>query len=441
MSKPIIEIESISKLYRLGIIGATTLRDSLERRWNRLLGRARLKTKLGASGLLIEKDHPQAGTEPNTFWALKEVSFSVKKGEVVGIIGKNGAGKSTLLKILSRITEPTSGQAVLRGRTASLLEVGTGFHGELSGRENIYLNGAMLGMRKLEVARKFDEIVDFSGVEEFIDTPVKRYSSGMYVRLAFAVAAHLDPEILIVDEVLAVGDFEFQKKCLGKMGEVANQGRTVLIVSHNMASVMNLCRRTILLEKGKVISIGPTAKVVEEYMKEEHSKSEMIWSNPTTAPGNKNVRLHAVRILSHQGESVSNVDIQKDFFIEHCFWNFREGAKLMSSFHLLDNNGTIVFATGNLPSASLAPDQWYGKPSPIGLFRSTCRIPGNFLNEGTYYISSYVTPFNSVKAEAFVKNAISFGVIDTGGMRKEYGGTWIGVVRPRFEWKTEFKGC
>src|SRR4030042_1751527 len=237
MPKPIIEVNGLSKLYHLGFIGVTTLRDSFERWWYRSRGQEEKIRRIGAKHLMIEPGDPQAGPEPNTIWALKDVSFSVQQGEILGIIGKNGAGKSPLLKILSRITEPTEGEAIIRGRTASLLEVGTGFHPELTGRENIYLNGAILGMRKREIANKFDEIVAFAEVEKFIDTPVKRYSSGMYVRLAFAVAAHLEPEILMVDEVLAVGDASFQKKCLGKMGEVATEGRTVLFVSHNMAAV------------------------------------------------------------------------------------------------------------------------------------------------------------------------------------------------------------
>ncbi|PKP60030.1 ABC transporter ATP-binding protein [Candidatus Atribacteria bacterium HGW-Atribacteria-1] len=229
-------------------------------------GKEEMLNKIGAGHRMVEPDDPQAGPEPNTMWALKDVSFTVNKGEIVGIIGKNGAGKSTLLKLLTRITEPTSGEAIMRGRVASLLEVGTGFHGELTGRENIYLNGAILGMKKKEIDEKFDEIVEFSGVEKFIDTPVKRYSSGMYVRLAFAVAAHLEPEILLVDEVLAVGDAEFQKKCLGKMKDIAAGGRTVLFVSHNMAAIENLCTRTIVLKDGHLLKDDLTKESIAAYM-------------------------------------------------------------------------------------------------------------------------------------------------------------------------------
>jgi lipopolysaccharide transport system ATP-binding protein len=266
MEQPIIEVENLSKLYRLGVIGTTTLQESVERWWYRMRGKEEQVQKVGTKHLMIEPDDPQAGPEPNSIWALKDVSFSVQKAEIVGIIGKNGAGKSTLLKILTRITEPTSGRAIIEGRIASLLEVGTGFHPELTGRENVYLNGAILGMRKAEIDNKFDEIVDFSGIENFIDTPVKRYSSGMYVRLAFAVAAHLEPNILLVDEVLAVGDAEFQKKCLGKMKDVATGGRTVLFVSHNMAAVANLCSRAMLIESGRIVQNGAVPEVIESYL-------------------------------------------------------------------------------------------------------------------------------------------------------------------------------
>jgi lipopolysaccharide transport system ATP-binding protein len=266
MSQPIIVVENLSKLYELGTIGTRTLQESLQRRWYRMRGREHLLQHAGASRKMVAPGHPQAGPRPNTMWALKDVSLSVNEGEVLGIIGRNGAGKSTLLKILTRITEPTSGRALVYGRVASLLEVGTGFHPELTGRENIYLNGAILGMKRDEVSRKFDEIVAFSEVEQFIDTPVKRYSSGMYVRLAFAVAAHLEPEILLVDEVLAVGDTEFQKKCLGKMHDVAEGGRTVLFVSHNMAAVLSLCSRAVLLHDGRVTQSGAANDVVDQYL-------------------------------------------------------------------------------------------------------------------------------------------------------------------------------
>lgn len=264
MNTPMIQIHNLSKLYRLGTISANTLQESMKIWWYRRTGREQELMRIGQRRTMIEPDHPQAGPEPNTFWALRGVEFDVQEGEVFGIIGHNGAGKSTLLKILSRITEPTEGRVVLKGRTASLLEVGTGFHPELTGRENIYLNGAILGMRKAEIDRHFDEIVSFSEVERFIDTPVKRYSSGMYVRLAFAVAAHLSSEILIIDEVLAVGDASFQKKCLGKMDEVGHSGRTILFVSHNMNSVKSLCQKAVLIDHGQVRRISDDVEAVTE---------------------------------------------------------------------------------------------------------------------------------------------------------------------------------
>lgn len=266
MSKPIIEVEGISKLYYLGLIGVKTFRESVERWWYKRRGKEEMCYKIGAKKLMISPDDPQAGPEPNTIWALKDVSFFVEQGNVLGIIGRNGAGKSTLLKILCRITEPTSGRAVIRARASSLLEIGTGFHPELTGRENIYLNGALLGMRRFEINRNFNEIVAFAEIEKFIDTPIKRYSSGMYVRLAFAIAAHLQQEILLVDEVLAVGDAAFQKRCLDKIGDVAKEGRTVLFISHNMDAIGRLCQNSIWLDKGRIKMIGVTENVIAEYL-------------------------------------------------------------------------------------------------------------------------------------------------------------------------------
>ncbi len=264
MSDAIITVENLSKRYRLGVIGATTLRESVERGWHRLRGRDWREHMDEVGGRSQVED--AARERPDELWALKDVSFEVKRGEILGLIGKNGAGKSTLLKILTRITEPTEGKAILRGHVASLLEVGTGFHPELTGRENVFLNGAILGMNRREISTKFDDIVEFAEVAQFIDTPVKRYSSGMYVRLAFAVAAHLDPEILLVDEVLAVGDAGFQRRCLGKMEDVAKSGRTVLFVSHNMAAVMSLCHSAHLLDHGQIVASGQAGDVVDAYM-------------------------------------------------------------------------------------------------------------------------------------------------------------------------------
>jgi lipopolysaccharide transport system ATP-binding protein len=289
MSQPIIAVRGVSKVYRLGTIGPTSLKEEVTRLWSRARRR--------------ESNARDNGSKE--FWALRDVSFDVQPGEVVGIIGKNGAGKSTLLKILSRITEQTSGEITLRGRVASLLEVGTGFHPDLTGRENIYLNGAILGMSKAEIRRKFDEIVAFAEVEPFIDTPVKRYSSGMYVRLAFAVAAHLEPEILIVDEVLAVGDIAFQNKCLGKMGTAARHGRTVLFVSHNLAAVQNLCQRAVLLDRGSLIEVGSTESILRRYVAQNSSAAHIPLADRQDRTGTGLVRMSSVSLDDGNGATLN----------------------------------------------------------------------------------------------------------------------------------------
>lgn len=300
MARPIIEVQNLGKWYTLGSIGGRTLREATERIWLRLLGRDSPVPSQKLRHMLPD----QHGPRPNSFWALKDITFSVNEGEILGIIGRNGAGKSTLLKILSRITEPSAGQGILRGRVASILEVGTGFHPELTGRDNIFLNGAMLGMKRSETRRKFDEIVEFAEVGEFLDTPVKRYSSGMYVRLAFAVAAHLEPEILIVDEVLAVGDAAFQKKCLGKMSEVAHEGRTVLFVSHNMDAVRRLCTRCILLDNGRVETEGTEIEVTSRYLVrslERGAPNQWIDLSKARRHGTGEAHIEAVRYRSSAG--------------------------------------------------------------------------------------------------------------------------------------------
>lgn len=381
------------------------------------------------------------GSPRETFWALRGASFDVNHGEVVGIIGRNGAGKSTLLKILSRITEPTEGRADVYGRVGSLLEVGTGFHPELTGRENVFLNGAILGMRRSEIRSKFDEIVAFSEVEAFIDTPVKFYSSGMYVRLAFAVAAHLDPEILLVDEVLAVGDSQFQKKCLGKMGDIGRAGRTVLLVTHNMPSVANLCARAILLNGGEVVADGPTSDVIQQYLASGAAfNGEVVWPDPERAPGNGLVRLNAVRILQDGVEGpTAEVGIAKEVCIEITYWNLIENSILYPCVWLRDHMGTLLFSSSNHSSISLTDDPWYGRPHPTGLFRSICRIPGNFLNEGHYSVAAIVGKGIS-DTQILEDRILSFQVYDTGEMRQEYHGTWGGALRPRLPWHTEYIG-
>jgi lipopolysaccharide transport system ATP-binding protein len=306
MSDTVISIENLSKSYRLGQIGTGTLSRDLTAWWASVRGKPNPMLKVG------EKDHGNRDAE--TIWALKNVNFSVAQGEVLGIIGRNGAGKSTLLKILSEVTAPTSGEVKIKGRIASLLEVGTGFHPDLTGRENTYLNGAILGMSREEVRRKFDEIVDFAGIEQFVDTPVKRYSSGMYVRLAFAVAAHLEPEILLVDEVLAVGDIEFQKKCLGKMGDVARQGRTILFVSHNMGAVQNLCGKAALLKSGEMVELGDTDEIISDYLMQGKLHASFDLSVRNDRSGSGNARFTYVR-LTRNGKEISDAQTGKELSI------------------------------------------------------------------------------------------------------------------------------
>ena len=432
MNNIAVQVENLSKRFEIGQRQrSNTLRDSLSDVVNTSIHRFSSLTQRNSS------PSERAESEERFIWALKDVSFQVQCGEVVGIIGRNGAGKSTLLKILSRITEPTEGVARIRGRVGTLLEVGTGFHGELTGRENIYLSGSILGMRKSEIDRRFDEIVAFAEVEKFIDTPVKHFSSGMYMRLAFAVAAHLEPEILFVDEVLAVGDTAFQQKSLGKIGNIAKEGRTVLYVSHNLGSLANLCPRALLLVEGRKQSDGVSGAVIAEYIAMgRQDRGERTWNDIRQSPGSDSVRIHAVRIESG-GEYTADIDIQQDINIEIEFWNLKPGSDLSTSVHLIDKMGVPVLATSNMHSANLIVDDWFGKPHPAGLFRSTCRLPGNFLNEGVYSVNAVVLT-GVTQIEAYVTEAVSFSVHDTGAMRKEYGGPWLGVVRPKLAWQTEY---
>jgi lipopolysaccharide transport system ATP-binding protein len=380
-----------------------------------------------------------AAKEPGAdeIWALRHASFEIEVGKVVGIIGRNGAGKSTLLKLLSRISEPSEGRAEIYGRLGSLLEVGTGFHPELTGRENIFLSGAILGMTRREIYRKLDEIIAFAEIDRFLDTPVKRYSSGMYVKLAFAVAAHLQPEILLVDEILAVGDSAFQKKCLGKMGEIGKQGRTVVLISHNMASIVNLCQRAILLNGGTTLADGAPADVVKKYFDMNQSFSgQRVWENLHQAPGTNVVRLHRVAIFQEESPGpVADVDISRDVLVKISYWNMQEGAHLYSAMCLKDRIGTVVFASANLRSISLTEDPGYGSPRPVGLYEAVCRIPGNTLNEGSYCVTAIVGK-GTQETQIREEDAVCFDVVDTGEMRKEYLGTWIGLVRPKLAWHT-----
>jgi len=371
---PIIELEKISKRYRLGRIGSTSMREAIERNWQRLLGK-------GNNGSVARGD----------FWALQDLSFTVDRGEMVGVIGQNGAGKSTLLKILSRITEPTKGEAILRGRPASLLEVGTGFHPELSGRENIFLNGAILGMRRHEIRKKFDEIVAFSEVEQFIDTPVKRYSSGMYVRLAFAVAAHLEPDILLVDEVLAVGDTAFQKKCLGKMDTVSKAGRTVLLVSHNLVSIQSLCRRALWMHEGHLRADGPATAVVDDYLQHAVSQEVKTLADREDRQGDASVRMTSIRIEGAEGEAVIRSSSRLKITISYRSAKPLLHPRFVISVYDFSDAGLFVFdsdATGGLPETLPAEGNVCCLTEPINLTSGRCFANARLLKGGA--VADYV---------------------------------------------------
>ena len=372
--------------------------------------------------------------ESNSIWALKDVSFEVKQGEVLGIIGRNGAGKSTLLKMLSRITEPTSGRIEINGRVSSLLEVGTGFHGELTGRENVYLNGTILGMKRAEIAKKFDEIVAFAEVEQFIDTPVKHYSSGMYLRLAFAVAAHLEPEILIVDEVLAVGDADFQKKCLGKMSSVADQGRTIFFVSHNMPAITRLCKRVLYMDEGHLRLDGATHDVVKAYL---HSglgtMSSREWLDFTKAPKGEIVRLWAVRVRTEDGRCTDNIDIRKPVGIEMEYEVLKPGFKLRSSIGVHNDEGVHAF------EAIESDSEWRKRVRQPGRYLITAWIPGNFLAEGTMVVDVGFGTVEPSTLQFIERQAVAFHVVDScdgDSARVDYAGPLSGVVRPLLKWNT-----
>ena len=420
MSRPIVKVENLSKQYRIGGPQAaySTIRDSLVQ-----MARAPLK--------LLR------GVPEESFWALRDVNFTVEPGEVVGIIGRNGAGKSTLLKILSRITEPTAGRIELYGRVGSLLEVGTGFHPELTGRENIYLSGAVLGMARREIARKFDEIVAFAEIEKFLETPVKRYSSGMYTRLAFAVAAYLEPEILLVDEVLAVGDASFQRKCLDKMESVGQEGRTVLFVSHDMQAVTRLCPRAILLYDGGVHTDGPAGQVVNAYLRSGFgTTAAREWTDEKRLPGNDIVRLRAVRVRDETGRITDAADIRRPVLVEMEYQVLRDGTPLVPYYVLHNEEGACLFSLGDYSV------EWRQRPRPTGWYKSVMEIPGNLLAEGTMFISAGMSTINPDSLHYFERDAVAFQVIDSldgDSARGDYAGVMAGMMRPKLNWHTDFR--
>jgi lipopolysaccharide transport system ATP-binding protein len=376
---------------------------------------------------------PQSAIRNPEFWALKDVSFEVKRGEVVGIIGRNGAGKSTLLKILSRITAPSAGEVEIRGRVGSLLEVGTGFHPELTGRENLYLNGAILGMKKAEIERKFDEIVAFAEIEKFIDTPVKRYSSGMYVRLAFAVAAHMEPEILVIDEVLAVGDAAFQKKCLGKMGDVAKEGRTVLFVSHNMAAVKRLCKKSIWINHGRIIRFDKTDSTLDDYLSYGQVENGEFYASPLDEPKeHATARLLRVSVKDRNGTVTNIIASDAPLFLEIEYEFKKRLENVRVGYRLLDNQGTVVFTSGDTDPEGV------GTQREAGVYVSRCMIPSNFLNNGCYLVTvACDVPMQEVLF--FEENVVSFTVQLTGGVGGVVPDGRLGVVRPHLQWNISHK--
>jgi lipopolysaccharide transport system ATP-binding protein len=407
----VIKVENISKQYRLGQVGTGTLSHDINRWWSKVRGKEDPYLKIGEAN-----DRTKTGNS-DYVWSLKDINFEVKQGEALGIIGKNGAGKSTLLKILSQVTTPTTGTIKAKGRIASLLEVGTGFHPELSGRENIFLNGAILGMTKQEIKSKFDEIVDFSGVERYIDTPVKRYSSGMYVRLAFAVAAHLEPEILIVDEVLAVGDAEFQKKCLGKMKDVAGQGRTVLFVSHNMEAVKNLTQNAVVLKNGELIYDGDTASAVNQYLRNNDLQNYLHFDTQEEALGNEFIKIKSIQ-LKYEGDILS---VDKEIIIEIEFWNLTNFDDLLIGFDLIHISGITVLSSGNAFNTQT-----------MALNKVQCIIPANFLNNDIY--SVYLMFFNKNVMSIYSKADIITFEVEDAIRDNNHTGKINGVVRPKLNW-------
>jgi homopolymeric O-antigen transport system ATP-binding protein len=424
VSNTALRVSELGKRYRLGARQArySTLRETLTRSTSGLL-RTSASLLRGGAPLSLDEGY---------FWALSDVSFTVGAGEIVGVIGPNGAGKSTLLKILSRITWPTTGRAEIHGRVGSLLEVGTGFHPELTGRENIALNGAILGMRRAEIERNFAAIVDFAEVERFIDTPVKHYSSGMYLRLAFAVAAHLEPEILLIDEVLAVGDASFQKKCLGKMGEVSRAGRTVFFVSHNMTAVQSLCDRVVWLSDGRLRDDGAAARVISSYLQSIASKiTEQRWDDKSTAPGNNKVRLRRVAVRASE-DAFLPITTHTPLQLEFEYFNLQPGARLNLSLHVYNEQGIMAFNA--LP---ISETVWQGRPLPLGTFRDVCYIPGDLLNDGVHSVELLVVQ-DDTNVIFRKEDALVFDVRDTGEQRGAWFGDWAGAVRPILRWTTEF---
>lgn len=434
-----ISVEDLSKRFRIGLKDevSDSLADSVIQAIRSPIKNFR---KYRSLYKFDEERAPEPGAGPvagDVLWALRDINFEVPRGQVLGILGANGAGKSTLLKVLSSITPPTSGRIRIRGRVSSLLEVGTGFHQELTGRENVYLNGTIMGMTEKEISRKFDEIVDFSGVEHFLDTPVKRYSSGMRVRLAFAVAAHLEPEVLIIDEVLAVGDAAFQRKSLNKMEDVSQQGRTVLFVSHNMPAVTRLCSRAILLEGGRMVKDGTSADVVGHYLNDGQGlRSERVWADGK-GPGDSAVRLCSMRVKDARGATAKEVDVQDAVGLEMEYDVLEGGRKLLPHFIVWSDTGQRLF------TAIETDPHWSGKPRPAGRHVTTAWIPGNLLGEGMIYVSSQMKTLEPFERHFHARQEIALHIVDSlkpGSARGAWPGNIEGQLRPKLEWETQMPG-
>jgi lipopolysaccharide transport system ATP-binding protein len=422
----ILKADNISKQYRLGQVGMGTLSHDLNRWWYQVRGKENPYLKIG------DVNDRSAKGESDYVWALQDINFEMERGEVLGIIGKNGAGKSTLLKILSKVTAPTTGSIKSRGRIASLLEVGTGFNVEMTGRENIFLNGAILGMTKKEISTKLDEIIDFSGCERYIDTPVKRYSSGMTVRLAFAVAAFLDPEILVIDEVLAVGDAEFQKKAIGKMQDISKgEGRTVLFVSHNMAAVKSLCTRGIVLVNGKVVFDGGIDDAIDEYLNDTVNNASRKWEI-AQAPGSDFIKLLEVKVLNKNKEITINHSVIDDIDIKFTYEVLNENQLFTHGFNLFNSHNVHILSSHDKDSSTLHT------PLPLGMHSKIITIPGNFLTESSYSCSFAIMCYNPFHVEFHEMDVVGFNVIDELGdktVRGNYSGVYPGIVRPLLNWE------
>ena len=426
MSAIAIRAEGLSKTYPLGQLRpALSLKAAVT---EAVAARVRSTRAAITNTVAADRSRPSSN---GWIHALQGVSMEVSRGEVLGIIGRNGAGKSTLLRILTRITAPTAGWAEIHGRVGALIGVGTGFHPDLTGRENVYLNGAVLGMKRAEIAQRFDEIVSFAEIDRFLDTPVKRYSSGMYMRLAFAVAAHMEPEILLVDEVLAVGDAAFQRKCLGKMEGIARESRSILFVSHNMSAVQSLCHRAIWLDEGRIVAEGHPRDVVGQYLqKAVVPVTESSWNEPSQAPGSADIRLRRACIRPIDGSPRDRITLATPLLIEIEYWNLHAGARFHLTLNVISEEGVLIFRTSGATQPEAPND-----PLPVGLFRDVWQVPAHLLNAGVHRVELLVAR-DHINVEFRKEDIVVFEVLESETPRP-WEGKWRGAVRPQLAWSTE----